>query len=225
MHVEEAHRAPASFREFVRAYAMIVLSILTALALERAAIYLHDRAAASDSRTRIEQEIGTDLADVREAIAFNRTSVDATQAALHDLIDLLKSGSADKARAKAIIQDAIAKHLNLHLPTWQRDAWDAAIADGSATHLAGTDLQRYTQLYSGARDATEAVRVVLAGTMFDRLAALQVGLQTGDIDIREDAVALTRFLISATQIVETQKLLLAAGNARPAPDAAAPARP
>ena len=37
MHLEERHKAPASLRDFLKQYAMIVLSILTALALERGA--------------------------------------------------------------------------------------------------------------------------------------------------------------------------------------------
>ena len=65
MQVEHPHAPPASLREFIRQYAMIVLSILTALALERAVIDLHDRGAARDSRVRIEAEIAGNLAELK----------------------------------------------------------------------------------------------------------------------------------------------------------------
>ena len=50
MHVHEPLAPPTTFRQFRREYAMIVLSILTALGFERTAVYLHDRASAQASR-------------------------------------------------------------------------------------------------------------------------------------------------------------------------------
>jgi hypothetical protein len=67
LHIEQHHHAPKSWSEFARQYAMIVLSIMTALGLEHVAISLHDARAARDSRARIEAELARDLADLQHA--------------------------------------------------------------------------------------------------------------------------------------------------------------
>jgi hypothetical protein len=212
MEIHTPHEPPSTFREFRREYAMIVLSILTALGLERAAVYLHDRAAAQESRARIEQEIAGDLADLRKALAFNVANVDSTRAGLNALIDVLKSPSPDPAKVKQIAQDSMQGHLGLELPTWERDAWDAAIADQSASHLDPRDLRHYADLYTSARDAVGATNIVLGGAIFDRMADFSVDMQLDQVNGREAARIMARYLAAAQQIVAVQKDLLKSGE-------------
>jgi hypothetical protein len=208
MHIGEPHKAPSGFREFRREYAMIVLSILTALGFERAAVFVHDRAAAQESRARIEQEINGDVAELRKAADFNDANVTATREALKALMTMIKSANPDAAREQQAIVDELQKHAGLQLPTWQREAWDTAIADQSATHMNADDLRRYAQIYSAARDSSDATHIVLGGAMFDRMADLSVDLKLGDGSAREGAKLIARFLSAATQITAVQKQLL-----------------
>jgi hypothetical protein len=70
------------------------------------------------------------------------------------------------------------------------------------------DLRRYAQIYSAARDATDATHIVLGGAMFDRMADLSVDLKLGDGSVREGAKLIARFLSAGTQITAAQKQLL-----------------
>jgi hypothetical protein len=214
MDVHGPQRAPTSLREFRREYAMIVLSILTALGFERGIVYLQNRANAQASRERIEREIGDDMADLRRALAANSASVAAGSAALNSLLGILKSPNPDIAAEKRIIDDELQKHLGLALPTWQRDAWDAAIADQSASHLDPRDLRRYAKLYTDARDAADASHILLGGAMFDRVADLLIDVKLEDTHGREAAKVFTRFIAAAQQITSVQQELLADGEGR-----------
>ena len=212
MHIQESTKPVTSWREFRREYAMIVLSILTALGFDRAATYLHDRAAAQDSRARIEQEIAANITDLRGAMDADLKSVQSQRAALHDLMADLTSPKPDPAKQKQILTGELQQHLGLSLPAWERDAWDAALADQSAAHMDPRDLRRYAQLYTSARDAADATHILLNGSLFDRLADLSVDLQLNRADGREGAQLLARFLATAEQITAIQRELLAAAE-------------
>ena len=207
MHVHEPLAPPTTFRQFRREYAMIVLSILTALGFERTAVYLHDRASAQASRGRIEQEINDDLAELRKASTFNSASAATMRSALQSLVVVLKSANPNKAKEAQIITESM-KQFSLQLPTWQRDAWDAAVADQTVTHLDPRDLRRYAELYSGATDMNDAVHIMLTGGIFDRIADISVDLRLGDVNGRSAAQIMARFLAAAQQIVQVQQTLL-----------------
>jgi hypothetical protein len=212
MDVQGPKRPPTSLREFRREYAMIVLSILTALGFERGVVYLQDRANAAASRARIEQEIGDDLADLRRALATNNASVTAGQAALNGLLDVLKAPTPDTAAEKRLIGDELQKHLGLALPTWERDAWDAAVADQSVSHLDPRDLRRYAKLYTDARDAADATHILLGGAIFDRVADLLIDVKLDDSHGRDAAKVIARFVSAAQQITAMQQDLLTDGE-------------
>jgi hypothetical protein len=212
MHVAEPKHAPTSLREFRREYAMIVLSILTALGFERGVVYLQDRAGARDSRARIEQELSDDLAELRQAAAANSASVTAARDALKALLDVLKAPNPDTAAQKRIIAEALQKDLKLQLPTWQHDAWDAALADQTAAHLDPRDLRRYSKLYTDARDAADAAHILLSGAIFDRMADLFVDLDLDNSHGRDAAKVIARFMTAASQITQVQQTLLAEGE-------------
>src|SRR4051812_47339203 len=59
MHIEPLEKLPRSVREFLSHYAMIVLSILTALALEQVALGLEHRHEGARAKEEIEQEIAS----------------------------------------------------------------------------------------------------------------------------------------------------------------------
>ena len=74
MHVEPLEKLPRSVREFLSHYAMIVLSILTALALEQVALRLEHRHEGTRAKEEIEQEIASNRLSVEEALADDARS-------------------------------------------------------------------------------------------------------------------------------------------------------
>ena len=102
--------------------------------------------------------------------------------------------------------------MGLDLVTWERDAWDAAVADQSASHLDPRDLRRYAELYTSARDSAEASRLVLGGAIFDRIADLSVDLKLGQANPNEAAKLMARYLGAAQQITTVQQQLLKDGD-------------
>src|ERR1700755_1208212 len=69
MHVEPLEKLPRSVREFLSHYSMIVLSILTALALEQGLVRLEHHHEAERARLEIEQEIDGNRRQVENSLA------------------------------------------------------------------------------------------------------------------------------------------------------------
>jgi len=200
MHSPEGHAAPSSLREFLRAYAMIVLSILTALAFERAAVGLQDRAAARDSKVRIEHELQANMADLQVSVEKNKVGLAAARKLLDSLRVAILAGKADANATAAIMRDAFPKDLSVNTVTWQREAWDAAIADQSASHLAQADLQHYALIYSEARDAVESFKVVINSQLVDGVTQLELDSLLGTMDAHACALLLMRYITTIQQI-------------------------
>jgi hypothetical protein len=209
MHLEEGHHPPRSLGEFLRQYAMIVLSILTALALERGAVALQDRAEARASRERILAELARNREELAEAETRNAASGRAVRAALEGLLARMKAGEVSDADA-AVVMTTLQRDGNLALvfPTLQRDAWEAAIADHSADHLAAEDLRRFTEVYAQQRDAQGVSMMVMGGDWMTPVAELSVGEALGRIPARDVATQLMRFVQMEVQVKVAQEELM-----------------
>jgi hypothetical protein len=79
MHVEPLEKLPRSVRDFLSHYAMIVLSILTALALEQVALGFEHRHQGHRAKEEIEQEIESNYKAVHEALVRTRANEKAWQ--------------------------------------------------------------------------------------------------------------------------------------------------
>jgi hypothetical protein len=207
MHTPESHAAPSNLRDFLRSYAMIVLSILTALGFERAAVALHDRNAARDSKMRIERELEADAADLRASMDKNKANMDAARTILKTLLAAITAGKADSAATAVIMSDSVRAHLSINEVSWQRDAWDAAIADQSASHLAQADLQSYAQIYAQARDSIEAFHVVVTGQLIGQVPEVQLSAMLNRLDAHDCALLLVRYLAAIQQVNDIEGAL------------------
>ncbi len=205
MHVEPP-KAPHGWREFLREYGMIVLSVLTALALERVAVDWSNRSDAAVSRVRIERELRADLADLHKSEADNRQSLAQARAMLERLLPLLAAGRQADAVA-AVKQDKNLGSFSVSTPSWQHGAWDTAIADRSAEHMDAGELSRFAAAYTSAEDLDRVCALVLSGTWFDTAAGLFLGMQTGSIDPGELAKFLIRYMIALETIEATEQRL------------------
>lgn len=202
MHVEPP-RAPHSAREFLREYGMIVLSVLTALALERVAVAWSNRNDAAASRVRIETELRRDLADLRHSEAENRKGMAVVQKVLSPLLKTLVAGDAPapKLDPKEMFS------ISISMPSWQHSAWDTAIADRSAEHIAFPVLSKFAAAYTAAQDLNQISTLVLSGGWFDQGAALTVDIQSGRADLRAVSQFMMRYLIAVQQVQMTEQNL------------------
>jgi len=185
---------------------MIVLSIMTALGLEHVAIALHDASAARESKVRIEAELARNLSDLTQAETSNEGHMAKATETMKALVDALAAGPVDPATAHTLIAPMF-QHFQVALPSWERDAWDAAIADQSAGHLSPEDLQRYAEIYSSARDIGAEAQLLLGGEWLTRASELGIDFRLGKIDARSTANMLARFLVAGQVITTMQKSL------------------
>ena len=206
MQVETPHHPPSTLADFLRQYAMIVLSILTALALERGAVAMHDSAAARDSRLRVEAELNHDLGELRSSEQINVGNIKIVRASLKTLMDQLKAGTADPQKVVTLLTPAF-NHFGISMPTWERDAWDSALADQSASHMAATDLRHYAEVYAAARDADDTAHLLLSGEWLTQAADLRVDFALGHIEGRLAANAMVRYLLAVEQIEATEEAM------------------
>jgi hypothetical protein len=206
--VETPHHPPSTFAEFIRQYAMIVLSILTALALEQVAVAVTHAAAARASKARIETELAHNAAEVANSLKINTENTEALRAALRTLVDLLKAGTPSDDQVMAVAKTTLG-HFSVDLPGWQRDAWDSAIADQSASHLQQSDLRRYAEIYDDEKDATSAAILLLGGEWVAQSSDLMLDYKIGKIDPKLLASTLARLLAALQQISAGQKELQA----------------
>ena len=206
MHFEERHQVPANLRDFLKQYAMIVLSILTALALERGAIALQDRSDARASRVRIIAEINHNYGELDQANTLNSANEKAVEAALTELIDKIKANGINNTQTVPIVTQ-LGPHLSISLPSLERDAWEAAIADHSADHLDPRDLRRFTEIYADQRDVNSAAQLLLGGDWLTQITSLMLGLRLGHVEPQMLAFQLLRFTATCQQIAASQKEL------------------
>lgn len=156
MHVEPLEKLPRSVREFLSHYSMIVLSILTALALEQVALRLEHRHEGQRAKEEIEQEIASNQQQALESLKATEQNAKAWEAVLRRTLAQVKDGSGTNESRVAALREAGALFSDA-MPSLKTTAWDAAISDHSVNYLAHDDLTRYSQLYAIQRSMTQAV--------------------------------------------------------------------
>jgi hypothetical protein len=206
MQVETPHHPPSSWPDFLKQYAMIVLSILTALALEQGVVSWQNRAAAHEAKVRVEAEIAQSLKDLRDVQAHNKVLRDKVHTALLALVAELKLDKPDQGKITTLAQESI-KQVGFALPGFSRDAWDTAIADQSASHMDPADLRRYSEIYTGERQTLEGARLLLSGDMLQRLADQGMDVRLGRINGHDFAQTMNLYLTVITIITKTNEEL------------------
>jgi hypothetical protein len=183
MHLELPKTSLNSFKDFLKHYLMIVLSILTALGLEAWIEHVHHRHAAEAASVQIDAEIRSNLKEVRSALAQDSHQADAFERIRDKLQQDLASNTPD-AVAVQQIQQFIAQqsslNLNMRWPTLRQEAWDVAVANQSATWLDERHMYRYSAAYAQQRGAASTLSANLAlvingPRMMDAFTDLRVG--------------------------------------------------
>lgn len=158
MHLELPEQKVSSLRAFFGHYSMIVVSILTALALEEGAQYVHHQHAGEQAAERIEAELRANLKEVNASLANNVENNAPVGRLDRALVEALRDG---KPTAE-IQHEVIARHsdgvrISLNWPTLLHEAWDVAVANQSAAYIDPERMRRYSSAYSAQRDVSSAM--------------------------------------------------------------------
>lgn len=142
-----------TFKEFGGEYVMIVVSIITALALEHAAQTWHRSHVAHQASERIEAELQANISELDAVIAHNDAQAE----------QLNKQGKFLLAGIKAKVDDATlmtqwleeqkgSLGLSIKGPTFKREAWDVAVANQAVSWMNAPEQVRYSGAYASMRD-------------------------------------------------------------------------
>lgn len=131
-------KVPHSWREFLKEYAIIVLGVLTALALEQAVEAVHDRRLASEAQEAVHQEIQADIART----AYRMSQQACIERRLDEIQALLAGWQGD---------DAFPAGLHVGFPgdvglVYER--WEANLASGRFNEETPDDQSEQAGLYS-----------------------------------------------------------------------------
>ncbi len=202
MHVEPLEKLPRSVREFLAHYAMIVLSILTALALEQVALGLEHRHEGSRAKEEIEQEIASNRKMVEDSLKVTREYQRDWQALLTQAAAEVKAGTSTNDSRLAILNRA-AHRFGDATPALKTSAWDTAVSAHAVDYLDHADLTRYSQLYAFQRFFSQATWDTVRDNAARNLSDLSLPALTGMADPVQ-TLAVLNSRVRALGIIESQ---------------------
>jgi hypothetical protein len=142
-----------TLKEFGGEYLMIVISILTALALEQGAQALHHHEVAHEASVKIDAEIRANIEEVASVRAHNAGERDKLGAIKTALLADIRGGMADELLKKRVLSEyKDAFNLSIQTPTLRREAWEVAVANQAVSWMAPGDMKRYSLIYASMRD-------------------------------------------------------------------------
>ena len=202
MHVEPLEKLPRSVREFLAHYAMIVLSILTALALEQVALGLEHRHEGSRAKEEIEQEIASNRKMVEDSLKVTREYQRDWQALLTRAAAEVKAGTSTNDSRLAILNRA-AHRFGDATPALKTSAWDTAVSAHAVDYLDHADLTRYSQLYAFQRFFSQATWDTVRDNAARNLSDLSLPALTGMADPVQ-TLSVLNSRVRALGIIESQ---------------------
>lgn len=163
------------FKRFGAEYLMIVLSILTALALEDVAQSIQHHTLAKEAAAKIDTEIRLNVDELSAIITHNDTQANKLETIRKALLADIRSGASDADLMKKIMADyEPAFDLSIRSPSLRREAWEVAVANQAVSWMDAKDLKRYSAVYAEMRDV-QAIAVSGTNVFFDGPRMLDVG--------------------------------------------------
>ena len=210
MHLEPLEKLPRSVREFLSHYAMIVLSILTALALEQVALGIEHRHEGARAKEEIEQEIASNRMMVEESLQVTRDNEKVWAALVARTVADVRAGQSTDESLEATLREA-GHEFRDALPALKSTAWDTAISDHSVNYLAHEDLVRYSGLYANQRLFAQAMWDVIRDSAARDLSAISLAIALGKPDPRSTVATLDGRLrtinIVRSQLLQVDRML------------------
>ena len=220
MHVEPLEKLPRSVREFLSHYAMIVLSILTALALEQVLLGLEHHHEGERAKAEIEQEIASNRHEVEESIKVTRDTAMAWEKMLAATVADVQAGRSTNDSRLATIAEARHQFRDA-VPPLKTAAWDAALSSHAVDYLDHDDLTRYSELYATQRFFAQALWDTVRDSATRSLADITLPTLTGTADPLPTIATLNarvRMLrIVESQLLQVDEIMKQPATATPAP--------
>jgi len=169
-------------KEFGGEYVMIVISILTALALEHTVQTLHHKQLAREAAEKIETELRLNAQEVNKVLVHNERDLKEIKRVRAELVQGIRDKVPDNelmAHFKTDWKSGVV--LSINTPTLRHEAWDAAVANQAVTWMPDEQLQRYVTAYAALRDV-QALSTI-GGTNFidgPRMLNTLSDLETGE---------------------------------------------
>ncbi|WP_394850558.1 hypothetical protein LZC95_24260 [Pendulispora brunnea] len=185
-----------SWKTFGTQYLMIVVSILTALGFEQVVMSVRRSNGAEAAQREIEEELRTNLKDVRASFQHNAARIKALEVWDAEALRELTSSAPNPANQQRLIASAkeIWYREGIWTPNLQRAAWDVAIANQSAGNIPTATLRKYATAYTFQHDAAQYLALNFMTTL-DESHAIDV---LADIDVgkaaMQDVLHITRQL-------------------------------
>jgi type II secretory pathway pseudopilin PulG len=171
---------------FAGEYVMIVLSIVTALALENGVRQFHQAREAREAARNLDAEIAANIAEVGAVIAHNEAEIRRIGKLREILLAEIKSGATDE-RAVKQASNASNGHFNVSIrtPSLQREAWDVAVANQALSYMPQDQLMRYARQYANMRD-TQSMLLDTGSSFIDwpHLSDTMSNMEMNDITAR-----------------------------------------
>ena len=143
-----------TFKEFGGEYLMIVVSILTALALEHAVQSWHHRHLAHEASEKMTVELRENVKEVNAVLAFNEPKRLALEQASNQMLAAIRAKTGDAELMRRFEQEwQSAVRLNIQRPSLRHEAWEAAVANQAVTWMPRSDLERYASVYGFIRES------------------------------------------------------------------------
>lgn len=202
MHVEPLEKLPRSVREFLSHYAMIVLSILTALVLEQVAVGIEHRHQGARAKEEIEQEIAANRHAVEASLELTQANLQKWKRLFHRTAAAVSEESSTSAGLVETLREA-AQNFTDSLPPLKTTAWDAALSDHSVNYLSHADLVHYSEVYASQRLFSQGMWDVLRDSAARDLSAISVAIALGKPDPRA-TVATLGGRLETVGIIESQ---------------------
>lgn len=151
MHVEVPKAK--NFKEFGGEYLMIVISILTALALEQGLEFLHHRQRAREAAEMMNAELRDNIQGLTDVLAYNEKRAAALQQVREQMLAAFRARTDEAVLMKRFAEEwRPAMQLSLNAPGLRREAWETAVANQSLTWMPRATLEGYAGAYGAIRD-------------------------------------------------------------------------
>ena len=176
-----------SFRFFAGEYVMIVLSIVTALALESGVRSYQQSREAQAAARNLDIEIAANIAETRSVIAQNSEQVEKIKRLKKIVLADIKAGVSDREAVKhMMLASNQSFSLSLVTPSLQREAWDVAMANQALSFMPPERLQPYARQYANMRD-TQAMLAGSANTFLNlsQLSDMFSNMQMNELTARD----------------------------------------
>jgi hypothetical protein len=169
-------------KEFGGEYVMIVISILTALALEHTVQAIHHKQLAREAAEKIEAELRLNAQEVNKVLAHNERDLKEIKRVRAELVQGIRDKVPDNALMAHFKTDwKSGVVLSINTPTLRHEAWDAAVANQAVTWMPNEQLQRYVTAYAAVRDI-QALTTIGGANFIDgpRMLNTLSDLETGE---------------------------------------------